>query len=1075
MQRLPLCLAFATALAAAPAFANIYTVGSGTACTHATIQSAIDAADAASSNVADEIRLSGASFTGQQLTIAVEAAHGALAINGGFATCTSPNPTPGVRTVVSGPSQLNGNPVMQVADTADLTLRNLEISDGYVGGLVLETGAGTATSRITLDNTHVVHNSATEGGGIRLANYNTATMPERLSLQLIGNSIVGFNNASVRGGGIACSNARLEMRNYATVRENRVGVAGFAGSLDGGGIHAVDCELDISAIGPAGLGALYSNTAALQGRGGGLYLTGVRARADFYPVVAGESVVVHGNRAREGGGIAVADGARLNMYGNSFLLDNLADVAGGALWVMPGGAAGIDTRVLMQSTLEGAPEDATTCPNPEQCAGIFFNRAINNSGDAMPGAVLQVAAGGAGTAQVDLRGVRIMSNRGLSLVSQESAPSRVSINGSLIAENRIDGGFGAFVSQSASNALVLSASSVANNLFMNPSSTVFGTGTTCAPQDDAVGVHLRRSIIWQPGHSLLFTLFDPPQASCFTHLIANDFGWLGTAPDRLAIDPQFVNVSTGEYHLASTSPALDFAPAFPDDVVLGLGPRAINLPAVSDRFGPQDLGAFEQSFLTTVTAGLGTSGGSVNPPAQSVPYGQTASIVVSPASGWSAVMPPAGDCPIGSFSAPTYTTGAVQASCNVVVSFIHQTNLNLGVSANPAVFGQTLIISANLVDGVSPTGNITFRDGANVLGTAPISGLSASIATDALEPGTHVLTAEYAGDALNTPDTSQVINLVVNRAATTTTVPPIPAIRFGQSANVVATLGVTAPGNGTPTGTITVTGGSDTCTITLPATTCVLTPATFSANVEVTASYAGDARFQASSGTQMLQVIPQYVGGTLSGVDATGLVLQLGTNGTPAGTYGVPQGATGFAFATAVAVGANYAVSVQSQPSGLFCTVSNGSGSMPAEDVGNVAVACSNAPHAVLSGSIDNGQNFVRYGQTVVYTAIVRNTGTAAANDVPVAGAVSAALDGAASTWSCTVQGGASCGNAGSGGFNDSVDLPIGGQVTYTVQVPVRAVTPETLASFGFSANAGEISVVDTDIIVLFRDGFEAD
>lgn len=148
---------------------------------------------------------------------------------------------------------------------------------------------------------------------------------------------------------------------------------------------------------------------------------------------------------------------------------------------------------------------------------------------------------------------------------------------------------------------------------------------------------------------------------------------------------------------------------------------------------------------------------------------------------------------------------------------------------------------------------------------------------------------------------------------------------------------------------------------------------------------------------------------------------------------------------------------------------------MPAEDVGNVAVACSNAPHAVLSGSIDNGQNFVRYGQTVVYTAIVRNTGTAAANDVPVAGAVSAALDGAASTWSCTVQGGASCGNAGSGGFNDSVDLPIGGQVTYTVQVPVRAVTPETLASFGFSANAGEISVVDTDIIVLFRDGFEAD
>ena len=234
----------------------------------------------------------------------------------------------------------------------------------------------------------------------------------------------------------------------------------------------------------------------------------------------------HAHRRQRGPAhLDLADGARLNMYGNSFLLDNLADVAGGALWVMPGGAAGIDTRVLMQSTLEGAPEDATTCPNPEQCAGIFFNRAINNSGDAMPGAVLQVAAGGAGTAQVDLRGVRIMSNRGLSLVSQESAPSRVSINGSLIAENRIDGGFGAFVSQSASNALVLSASSVANNLFMNPSSTVFGTGTTCAPQDDAVGVHLRRSIIWQPSHPLI-EASSSLVSGCFRYLIGNDFSGL---------------------------------------------------------------------------------------------------------------------------------------------------------------------------------------------------------------------------------------------------------------------------------------------------------------------------------------------------------------------------------------------------------------------------------------------------------------------------------------------------------------------------------------------------------------------
>ena len=1076
MRHLTVCLALAVALNAPSALANIYTVGSGAGCTHATIQAAINAADATSSNVADEIRLSGGSFTGQQLVVSVEAAHGALAINGGFADCTSTVPTPGAHSVISGPSALTGNPVIRVADTADLTLRNLEIREGNGGGgLVLETGAGTATSHITLDNTLVANNTSADGGGMRIANNNPATPPSRMRVELIGNSSVAFNVASVRGGGIACNNARLEMRNYAIVRENIVGTAGFSGSLDGGGIHAVDCELDISAIGPAGIGALYRNSAALQGRGGGLYLSGVRARADFYPVVAGESVVVQGNRAREGGGIAVADGARLNMYGNSFLLDNLADVSGGALWVAPASALGAETSVLVQSALDGAPEGAAACPSPEFCAGIYFNRAIDPAGNAMSGGVLEVAAGGEGTAQVDLRGVRIMSNRGFSLVSQESTPSRVSINGSLIAENRVDGSFAAFISASSSNGLVLSASTVVNNLFTNPSSLVFGTGTTCDPQDDAVGVHLRRSIIWQPGHGLLFTLFDPPQANCFTHLIANDFGWLDTAPDRLAIDPQFVNVSSGDYHLASTSPALDFAPAFPDDVVLGLGPRAINLPAVSDRFGPQDLGAFEQTFLTTVTAGLGTSGGSVSPPTQTVSYGQSADIVVTPATGWSAVMPPAGTCPTGSFNAPTYTTGAVLASCDVVVSFIHQTNLNLGVNANPAVFGQTLIISANLVEGASPTGSITFRDGASVLGSAPISGLSASIATDTLEPGTHVITAEYAGDAMNTPDTSQAINLVVNRAATTTTVAPIPAIRFGQGATVTATVGVPPPGSGAPGGTLVVSAGSAQCSFTLPATSCVLTPTEFSASLGVTAAYAGDARFLPSSGTQNLQVIPQFVGGTVSGLTASGLSLRLALNGELAGTYNVPMGATSFSFSQAVAVGASYAVTVVSHPPGLFCTVNNGSGTMPADDVGSVAVNCSNAPHAVLSGSLDNGTGFVRYGETLVYTAIVRNTGTAPANAVPVAGVANAALDSAGMTWTCTTQGGATCGNGGSGGFNDSAGLPIGGQVTYIVQVPVRAATPETTATFDIDVNAGEVSESDIDVLVLFRSGFETE
>ena len=78
------------------------------------------------------------------------------------------------------------------------------------------------------------------------------------------------------------------------------------------------------------------------------------------------------------------------------------------------------------------------------------------------------------------------------------------------------------------------------------------------------------------------------------------------------------------------------------------------------------------------------------------------------------------------------------------------------------------------------------------------------------------------------------------------------------------------------------------------------------------------------------------VGGTISGLTAAGLVLV--DNGTDTKT--VPANTTQFTMPTAVAYGSSYAVTVQSQPPGLVCSVSNGTGAMGAGDVTNVAVAC---------------------------------------------------------------------------------------------------------------------------------------
>lgn len=83
---------------------------------------------------------------------------------------------------------------------------------------------------------------------------------------------------------------------------------------------------------------------------------------------------------------------------------------------------------------------------------------------------------------------------------------------------------------------------------------------------------------------------------------------------------------------------------------------------------------------------------------------------------------------------------------------------------------------------------------------------------------------------------------------------------------------------------------------------------------------------------------PRIIGGTVSGLTAAGLVLQ--NNGGD--NLSVAANASSFAFATPVANGSAYSVSVQTQPSGQVCSVQNGSGTASG-NVSNVAVVCGSA------------------------------------------------------------------------------------------------------------------------------------
>ena len=99
--------------------------------------------------------------------------------------------------------------------------------------------------------------------------------------------------------------------------------------------------------------------------------------------------------------------------------------------------------------------------------------------------------------------------------------------------------------------------------------------------------------------------------------------------------------------------------------------------------------------------------------------------------------------------------------------------------------------------------------------------------------------------------------------------------------------------------------------------------------------------------------INETIGGTISGLTGTGLVLQ--DNG--GNNLTISASAVNFTFATQVASGSNYAVTVLTQPSGQTCTVTSGTGTVIDAPVGNVMVSCTaNTANAsvTVSGLLPN-------------------------------------------------------------------------------------------------------------------------
>ena len=227
-----------------------------------------------------------------------------------------------------------------------------------------------------------------------------------------------------------------------------------------------------------------------------------------------------------------------------------------------------------------------------------------------------------------------------------------------------------------------------------------------------------------------------------------------------------------------------------------------------------------------------------------------------------------GNSQVLSSTSPVITQTVVKAGATIF----------LKSSSSSSVPGQpvTLTVQVGTAPGYSgsPTGTVTFKDGASVLGTATLSVVDgkmiATLTTSALPQGTRSISAVYSGDASFNGRTSGSIPISVKATTKVTLSSNSSTSTYGQQVVVKASIAIVAPGTGIPTGTVTlydggnavgsqsvsVSGGQYVATFTLPADLAV-----GAHSLKVT--YSGDSNFSYATSPTITQTV-QKIGTTIS-------------------------------------------------------------------------------------------------------------------------------------------------------------------------------------------------------------------
>jgi trimeric autotransporter adhesin len=505
----------------------------------------------------------------------------------------------------------------------------------------------------------------------------------------------------------------------------------------------------------------------------------------------------------------------------------------------------------------------------------------------------------------------------------------------------------------------------------------------------------------------------------------------------------------------------------------------VTLTATVTGSAPSGTVTFKDGATTLGTATLsggaapGRPGGSGARAAAPAATSRTAALTVSTLTG--------GAHSITAVYAGDANNGGSTSSAVTVTVAKSATTTALQSSSPGGAYGTSVTFTAT-VTGATPTGTVTFRDGAATIGTGTIASGVASFATSALAVGQRSITAVYSGDVNNVTSTSTATTVTMTQATSTialqasTTSPT-----FGASVTFTATLTPSgATGNvtfkdGTATlGTGALANGVATFTTTALATGARSITAVFGGDANATAATSAAVSVTVGKATPTVALassMPNATAGasvtftaTLTPATATGTV----TFKDGATTIGAPVTiANGVASLSTAALGVgSYSVTaVYSGDANFNTNTSSAVAQVIATTTSGVALSASSTAPA--------------YGANVTFTATVSGfspTGTVTFTDTTTSQTLGtvAMSTGIATFSTSTLASGphavvATYGGDANNGASTSVAVTVTvAPATSSVTLTSTSTSPGLGAAVTFTATVTGVTPTGT---VMFRDG----